>query len=117
MVDSLDGKVIAYGEARMRSEMGSLIQRNGGTPYAAPVLQEIYLEDSHEVRQMVQDVCSGILEVVVLLTGVGTSALIGTAAAMGLEEEFIRCLDQRTVIARSPKSARVLRQHKIHIDI
>ena len=117
MVASLNGKVIAFVEARMRSEMGSLIQRNGGTPYSAPVLQEIYLKDSPEVRQLVQDVCSGSVEVVVLLTGVGTRALIETAAAMGREEEFIRCLDQRTVIARSPKPARVLRQNKIHIDI
>jgi uroporphyrinogen-III synthase len=36
---------------------------------------------------------------------------------MGREEEFIRCLDRLTVIARSPKPARVLRHHKIHIDI
>ncbi len=34
-----------------------------------------------------------------------------------LLEEFIRCLDQRTVIARSPKPARVLRQHQVHIDL
>ena len=39
-----------------------------------------------------------------------------TAAVMGRQEEFIRCLDQRTVIARSPKPARVLRHHKVHID-
>jgi uroporphyrinogen-III synthase len=36
---------------------------------------------------------------------------------MGRQEEFIRCLNQRTVIARSPKPARVLRQHKVHVDI
>ena len=117
MVASLNGKVIAYVEARMRSEMGSLIQRNGGSPYSAPVLQEIYLKDSPEVRRLVHDVCSGAVEVVVLLTGVGTRALIETAEAMGRQEEFIRCLDQRTVIARSPKPARVLRHHKIHIDV
>ena len=117
MVASLNGKVIAYVEARMRSEMGSLIQRNGGTPYSAPVLQEVYLKDSPEVRRLVEDVCSGTVEVVVLLTGVGTRALIETAEAMGRQEEFIRCLDQRTVIVRSPKPARVLRQHKVHIDI
>ena len=117
MAASLNGKVVAYVEARMRSEMGSLIQRNGGIPYSAPVLQEVYLKDSPEVRQLVDDVCSGTVEVVVLLTGVGTRALIETAAAMDREEEFIRCLDRLTVIARSPKPARVLRQHKIHIDI
>ena len=114
---SLNGKVIAYVEARMRSEMGSLIQRNGGIPYSAPVLQEIYLKDDPEVQQLVNDICDGTVEVVVLLTGVGTQALVETAASMGRQEEFIRCLDQRTVIARSPKPARVLRRHKVHIDV
>ena len=53
----------------------------------------------------------------VLLTGVGTRALIETAAAMGREAEFLQSLDRLTVVARSPKPARVLRQHKIHIDV
>ena len=117
MADSLNGKTIAYVEARMRSEMGSLIQRNGGVPYSAPVLQEIYLKDSPDVRRLVHDVSSGAVNVMVLLTGVGTRALIETAAAMDRQEEFLGALDQLTVIARSPKPARVLRQHKIHVDV
>ena len=117
MVASLNGKTVAYVEARMRSEMGSLIQRNGGVPYSAPVLQEVYLKDSPDVRRLVQDVCSGAVNVMVLLTGVGTRALIETSAAMDRQEEFLRSLDRLTVIARSPKPARVLRQHKIHIDV
>ncbi len=117
MADSLNGKTIAYVEARMRSEMGSLIRRNGGVPYSAPVLQEIYLKDSPDVRRLVRDVCSGTLDVVVFLTGVGARALIETAASMDRQDDFLRSLDSLTVIARSPKPARVLRQHKIHIDV
>lgn len=117
MAANFNNKVIAYVEARMRSEMGSIIQRHGGIPYSAPVLQEVYLKDSPEVQQLVEDICDGTVEVVVLLTGVGTQALVETAAAMGRQEEFIRCLDQRTIIARSPKPARVLRHHKVHIDV
>ena len=117
MAASLNGKVIAYVEARMRSEMGSLIERNGGIPYAAPVLQEIYLKDSPELKQLIDDICQGSVDVVVLFTGVGTQALVEVAASMGRQEEFIAALDQRTVIARSPKPARILRQHKIHIDL
>ena len=97
--------------------MGSLIERHGGVPYPAPVLQEIYLTDSPEVEQLVDDVCQGRIDVVVLLTGVGTQALIESAAGLGRQQEFLESLNQRTIIARSPKPARVLRQHKIHIDI
>ena len=117
MAASLNGKVIAYVEARMRSEMGSLIQRNGGVPYAAPVLQEIYLKDSPELNQLIDDICLGSVEVVVLITGVGTQALVNVAESMGRQEEFIAALDRRTIIARSPKPARVLRQHNVHIDL
>ncbi len=101
----------------MTSEMAGLIERHGGVPYAAPVLQEVYLKDSPEVQQLVLDTCAGRIDAVTLLTGVGTQALVSTAAAMGREEEFIHALDRLTVIARSPKPARVLRQHKIHIDV
>ena len=101
----------------MASEMASLIQRHGGIPYPAPVLQENYLEDDPHVIQLVNDICDGNVQVVVLLTGVGTQALVRAAAAMGKEETFLRALDQRTVIARSPKPARVLRHYKIHIDV
>jgi uroporphyrinogen-III synthase len=117
VVASLNGKTLAFVEARMPAEMASLVKRHGGVPYSAPVLQEIYLEDSPEVQQLIDDICAGQVDAVVLLTGVGTRALIQTAASMGREDEFIHCLNQLTVIARSPKPARVLRQHKIHIDI
>ena len=114
---SLNGRTVAFVEARMRSEMAGLIQRHGGVPYPAPVLQEIYLKGSPEVRQLVEDVCDRKLHVMVLLTGVGTRALIEAAAALEREQEFLQSLDAVTVIARSPKPARVLRQHNIHIDL
>ena len=37
----------------MLSEMGSLIERNGGVPYPAPVLQEVHLGDTPEVIELV----------------------------------------------------------------
>ena len=50
--------------------MASLIQRHGGIPYPAPVLQENYLEDDPQVNQLADDICDGNVQVVVLLTGV-----------------------------------------------
>jgi uroporphyrinogen-III synthase len=114
---SLNGRVLAFVEARMPEEMASLIKRHGGVPYSAPVMQEVYLKDSPEVQALVGDICAGKVDTMVLLTGVGTRALVQTAASLGREEEFIHSLDRLMVIARSPKPARVLRQHKIHIDV
>ena len=117
MAASLNGRVLAFVEARMPDEMASLVRRHGGVPYSAPVMQEIYLRDDPEVRQLVSDICGGRIDIVVLLTGVGTRALVETAASMERQEEFIRALDGLTVVARSPKPGRVLRQNKVHIDI
>ena len=114
---SLNGRTVAFVEARMTTEMAGLIERHGGVPYPAPVLQEVYLEDSPEVQQLVLETCAGGIDAITLLTGVGTQALVSAAAAMGKEQEFIDALNRMTVIARSPKPARVLRQHKIHIDL
>ena len=117
MVASLDGKVIAYLEARMVSEMGALITRHGGVPCAAPVLQEVYATDAPEVAALVDDLCAGKLDVVVLQTGVGTRALFEAAANRGVEQELFAALGRTTVVARSPKPAAVLRKNKVRIDL
>jgi uroporphyrinogen-III synthase len=113
---SLAGKTIAYVEARMLSEMGALIERNGGVPYPAPVMQEVHLGDTPEVKELVADICDGKLQVMVFQTGVGTKALFDSAASLGRESETLEALAAMTVIARSPKPAAVLRRYKVHID-
>ena len=100
----------------MLSEMGALIERNGGTPYPAPVLQEVHLGDTPEVKELVSDICSGKVQVMVFQTGVGTKALFDSAASLGKEAETLEALASATVIARSPKPAAVLRRYKVHID-
>ena len=113
---TLEGKTVAYVEARMLSEMGGLIERNGGVPYPAPVLQEIHLGETAEVKTLVDDICSGTVQVMVFQTGVGTKALFDSAASQGREAEILEALTTTTVIARSPKPAAVLRRNKVHID-
>lgn len=116
MTASLAGKTIAYVEARMLSEMGNLIERHGGTPYPAPVLQEVHLGDTPEVIELVDDICTGRLQIIVFQTGVGTQALFDSAASLGRDSEIHEALAGLTVIARSPKPAAVLRRHKVRID-
>ena len=114
---SLDGRALAFVEARMPDEMASLIRRHGGVPLAAPVMQEHYRQDSPEVRQAITDVCNGKVAVAIFLTGVGADAMMGIADGMGVLTEFEDALRTITVVARSPKPGRVLRRHKIPISI
>ena len=117
MAASLNGKTIAYVEARFQSEMGGLIQRHGGVPYAAPVLQEIYATDTPEVTALIDDICGGLIDIAILQTGVGTRALFEAADAKGKLPELLAALDGMTVLARSPKPAAALRRNKVRIDL
>jgi len=100
----------------MLSEMGALIERNGGVPYPAPVMQEVHLGATPEVKELVDDICAGKVQVMVFQTGVGTKALFDSAASQGKESETLQALAGVTVIARSPKPAAVLRRNNVHID-
>ncbi len=117
MPASLNGHTIAYVEARFQSEMGNLIRRHGGVPYAAPVLQEIFATDTPEVATLIDDICGGRVDIAVLQTGVGTQALFEAADAQGMLPELLAALDGMTVLARSPKPAAVLRRNKVRIDL
>ena len=117
MAASLEGRIVAYVEARMQSEMGALVERHGGVPLAAPVLQEVYNTDTPEVARLIDDLCAGRIGVAVLQTGVGTRALFGAADALGRLPEVLAALENVTIIARSPKPAAVLRRNKVRIDL
>ena len=100
----------------MLSQMGALIERHGGIPYPAPVLQEVHLGDTPSVIELVEDICANRVQVMIFQTGVGTQALFDSAASLGKEPEILQALDGLTVIARSPKPAAVLRRHNVRID-
>ena len=117
MAATLGGKVVAYVEARMQSEMGALVERHGGVPLAAPVLQEVYNTDTPEVAALIDGLCGGRIDIAVLQTGVGTRALFEAADAQGRLPEVLAGLDRIMVIARSPKPASVLRRNKVRIDL
>ncbi len=117
MTTTLGGKVIAFVEARMQSEMGALIERRGGVPLAAPVLQEICRTGAPEVAALIDDLCSGRVDIAVLQTGAGTKALFEAAEAQERLPELLASLERITVIARSPKPAAILRRSKVRIDL
>ena len=79
----------------MQSEMGGLISRHGGVPYAAPVLQEIYDTGTPEVTELISDLCAGRLQIVVLQTGVGTRALFEAAGPPGRQGATAGCFGSR----------------------
>ena len=78
---ALEGLTVLAFESRRASEMEALIRRFGGVPLSAPALREVPLETSPQAEDFLRRLDAGAIDVVILLTGVGTRALVATQAA------------------------------------
>ncbi|MEK7215081.1 MAG: uroporphyrinogen-III synthase [Chloroflexota bacterium] len=113
----LDGRVVAVLEARRAGDMASLITRQGGTPYPAPALKEVPLENQSEVAEFVDKLATESCSVAIFLTGVGAEALLAAAGALGRLPEVLRTLARAIVVARGPKPVAVLKRYGVRVDL
>lgn len=111
------GAPVVCFEARRSAEMSSLVERHGGTPVPAPALREVRTPPSPETLAFAADLESGLLDLLILLTGVGTRALVDEVADVLPRDRFIAALarmrdaeGRSRVVARGPKPAAVLRE-------
>ena len=100
-------------ESRRRTEMGTLVSTYGGRPVAAPALREVPLESNSEALAFADALQRGAFDIVVLLTGVGTRALLDVVQAAGSREQFVAALARTKVVPRGPKPLAVLRELQI----
>jgi uroporphyrinogen-III synthase len=100
-------------ESRRSTEMATLVSTFGGRPVSAPAVREVAIEANHEARAFVDALVRDEFDVVVLLTGVGTRALLDVAASADARGAFIAALGRTNVVARGPKPLAVLRELQI----
>ncbi|MGK4000515.1 uroporphyrinogen-III synthase [Sorangium sp. So ce1024] len=74
------GRHVVTFESRRAAEMASLIQRHGGVPVTAPALREVTIERNERALDFARRLTGAELDLVILLTGVGTRALVAEAA-------------------------------------
>lgn len=113
----LRGRTIALLEARRSAELAQMVERAGGTPYVAPVLREVPVEDDGPIRAWLARLAAGTFDVVLFLTGVGCRALLDRAAQGSQLDAVLAALARARVVARGPKPVHVLRQHGVRIDL
>jgi uroporphyrinogen-III synthase len=106
---SFEGLTVAAFESRMAKEMTRLISRYGGEPLAAPALREIPLEDNSAALQFGTDLCNGRVDILILLTGVGTKTLIDILEPKHGREAMIAALNRTVLVARGPKPTAALK--------
>lgn len=102
-------RVVAF-ESRMAVEMARLIERYGGRPLVAPSMQEIPLQDNREVLTFGERLLAGQVDLLILLTGVGTRAMIDVLKTRYAFDEIKAALRRVTLVARGPKPVGVLKE-------
>jgi uroporphyrinogen-III synthase len=101
---------VAAFESRMADDMARLIARYGGDPLVAPSMQEIPLEDNHEALQFGEQLLTGRIDMLILLTGVGTRTLVEVLQTRHPREAITAALGRVTLVARGPKPVSALKE-------
>jgi len=109
-------KVVTF-ESRMAGSMADLIARHGGTPVSAPSMREIPLEENPAALEFAKQLLAARIDVVILLTGVGTRALLQVVETAFPRAEFLEALGRVPTVVRGPKPQAVLRELGVPIAL
>ena len=90
--------------------MAALVTTYGGKPIVAPALREVPLESNPQAIAFADALIRGQFDVVILLTGVGTRALLDVVGGAGKRDEFVAALAETKVVPRGPKPLSVMRE-------
>ena len=107
---SFNGLRVLSFESRRSAEMATLIANYGGQPIAAPALREVPIESNNEAVAFIDTLTRGEIDLVVLLTGVGTRALIALVDKTRDRAAFVGALGRTRIAARGPKPVAALRE-------
>jgi uroporphyrinogen-III synthase len=110
---SFNGLRVLTLESRRAPEMAALITSYGGRAITAPALREVPLESNHQALDFANRLIRDEFDVVVLLTGVGTRALLAVVERVQQRDAFVAALGRTKVVPRGPKPHAVLRELQI----
>jgi len=97
-------------ESRRSLEMAALVSNYGGEAISAPALREVPLDTNSDALTFVDALLRDEFDLVILLTGVGTRALLAVVDQLRDRDAFVRALGRTRVAARGPKPVAVLRE-------
>ncbi|MCK4790165.1 MAG: uroporphyrinogen decarboxylase [Desulfobacteraceae bacterium] len=107
-IDFQGSRVVSFA-SRQSTEIADLIRQAGGKPVNAPSMREIPLEHNTEAMEFAKLLLAGWIDVLVLMTGVGTRLLIKTIAIKYETRQVIEALRSVKLVALGPKPASALR--------
>jgi len=105
----LNGLTVAAFESRMAAEIIRLIERHGGVPLVTPALREIPLDDNSAALKFGVQLTTERVDMLILLTGVGTTALFDLLKTRYPWPSIVEALKQTALVARGPKPVAALK--------
>ncbi len=108
MSQPLTGKRIAVAGGRKFDELSAIIAKQGGEALCRPMMGSVS-NDSAELSETVRKVCEQGAEWFVLVTGVGTKALLEKADELNLGEHLREILANANIAARGYKTFNALK--------
>ena len=104
-----NGLTVAAFESRMAAEIARLIERHGGNPLVTPALREIPLDDNSAALKFGVQLTTERVDMLILLTGVGTTALFDLLKTRYPWASIVAALEQTAIVARGPKPVAALK--------
>jgi uroporphyrinogen-III synthase len=114
---SFDGRRILSLESRRATEMATLIRKQGGDPFVAPSMREMPLEENPEAFAFAERLFGGDIDMVILLTGVGTRYLDRVLSTRYEPGRLAEALRHVTVAVRGPKPGAVMREWQVPVAV
>lgn len=102
-------KVVSF-ESRRAKEMADLIRRYGGEPIIAPSMREVPLGENHVALDLLPQLESGMFDLLILMTGVGTRTLNQVLLTRYPQERILAALEKIQLVARGPKPIAALKE-------
>jgi uroporphyrinogen-III synthase len=103
------GLRVAAFESRMATEMTRLIERYDGRALVAPALREIPLEDNSAALRFGARLLTERIDILILLTGVGTKVLFDILQTRHTLGDLIAALKNTALVVRGPKPMAALK--------
>lgn len=114
---NFDGLKVTSFESRRAKEIEKLIRYHGGVPRIAPSMREIPLSKSTDALKFAKNLMAAKFDIVILMTGVGTRALLKAVTTKYPEKDFIKALKKTTIVVRGPKPVAALREMRLRPNI
>lgn len=111
------GLRVAAFESRRAAEMSRLIERLGGIPSVSPSMREVPLAENPAAVDFANRLLSGQIDIVLLMTGVGTRHLVAQIERHVDRQRFLTALADAITVVRGPKPLAVLKEWSIQPTI